>query len=599
MSPLSLLALFLPSLSNAYAQDFSIPPGWQNTTSSASRTERLNAAWGAANAVQSAINASYGIPLDKPLYETGSNMVIAFAYQDYRNGNAFRQNQVVDNTLRLYERGNTELVDTTSAYNIIYYGLAEMAAYLAYKDDGRLVLAKRNFDMVYSNVITASAAASGTYSRVFTTPCGPSLGGLIFNPQNNTELVVLSVTIGLWVALSARLAEVVPENATYLATAEQSIQFMQTHIINTNLPSALVSDQFDVVHCNPFSDATPMAYDIGPYIEGLSIVANITKNDTYAQMLYNLVPSTVAVPEWHDNNGVLTEDSAYSKGTVIRGLLEARLRNPTNSNMTALIDAYITIQYNAVTKNAHIAETSNYKSSWLGDGSTDYTTEGNLAALDVLNAAVAITPTSEAATNSTPSAASSIPLSSSSSSSSLSFSTSASPSSLATLSPSSPASSSPPSQHTSIPIGGIIGGTIGGAVMFTVLALGVCLCLRRRRRTRERFGPSAVAYTPDPFIARMPNGPPPEKGGTRQHAASSHRPYNDNMASEPTHSLENTAEDTSLLGSMRSTVGDVDAQQALERSMILERRLDNLIHTLANQGETESSPPEAPVVQAV
>ena len=38
--------------------------------------------------------------------------------------------------------------------------------------------------------------------------------------------------------------------------------------------------------------------------------------------------------------------------------------------------------------------------------------------------------------------------------------------------------------------------------------------------------------------------------------------------------------------------GDPDALHALERSRILEQRLDNLIHTLANQGETESSPPE-------
>lgn len=54
-----------------------------------------------------------------------------------------------------------------------YYGLAEVAAYLAYNDSTRLAVAKRNFDKIYnSDVITEAAAQNGTYIRALNTTCG-------------------------------------------------------------------------------------------------------------------------------------------------------------------------------------------------------------------------------------------------------------------------------------------------------------------------------------------------------------------------------------------------------------------------------------------
>ena len=82
---------------------------------------------------------------------------------------------------------------------------------------------------------------------------------------------------------SARLAEVTG-NTTYLSAAEQSIQFMQTHMINLDFPSAIVSQQFNISSCATIPGIEPLAWDIGPYIEGLSIVANITQNAAYTQM---------------------------------------------------------------------------------------------------------------------------------------------------------------------------------------------------------------------------------------------------------------------------------------------------------------------------
>lgn len=101
------------------------------------------------------------------------------------------------------------------------------------------------------------------------------------------------------------------------------------------------------------------------------------------------------------------------------------------------------------------------------------------------------------------------------------------------------------------------------------------------------------ALDPDPFIQARPTAHAAltsamEKGGFQQRGALVHEFPTSNISSSPS---EDAVSDTSL-AQPRPVAADPDAQQALERSLILERRLDNLIHTLANHGETESNPPE-------
>ena len=81
--------------------------------------------------------------------------------------------------------------------------------------------------------------------------------------------------------LSARLAELT-QNTTYLDMAKLSIQFAQTHLLNPGNVAALINDTWSVSHCA--SSGTPATWDLGPFIEGLSIVANITQDQSYTQM---------------------------------------------------------------------------------------------------------------------------------------------------------------------------------------------------------------------------------------------------------------------------------------------------------------------------
>ncbi|KZV68211.1 hypothetical protein PENSPDRAFT_754329 [Peniophora sp. CONT] len=584
----SILALcFLATLvfqSHVSAQDYSVPPWWQNTSSSDSRADRLSTAWKAASEIQSKIVASRGIPTDHTIYySTVSSMVIALAFLDYRSRNDSWQSQIIDDTLPLYEAGKLEqdsLDDENFNRDIADYGLAEVAAGLAYNDSGRLNIAKGIFDTVYNDFVPAAAAADEKYPRAFNTTCGSSeLGGLVFDSQTNaTDLSIYSNGIASWIALGARLSELL-NNSTFLTAAEQSIQFMHTHMIDVNSTSAIVSDRFDVTSCSPLPQASiPTTYDIGPYIEGLSIVANVTKNPTYIDMLDDIVTTVVRFPGWHNNNGVLIEDLSWpSKGTLIRGLLEARLRNPSNSAMVALIDSYITVQYNTLRQNA-LTGNNSYKSSWLGNGAAEYSTTGSVDALDLLNAAFVIAPTNTSSVTPTST----------------------------TSAISSTNSVHRTQKHASANIGTIVGAAVGGTVAVATLFLGLCFYQRRRRRAREmpisddsksditnarRKAPALRAgLIPEPFTMTTPahdrSTSPTEKGRSQQRMALLHEYRDNGTPSSPSIPLIAAIGD-SADAQNRPAVGDSNALH------ILERRLDSLIHTLAIQGENGASdPPE-------
>ncbi|KZV61735.1 hypothetical protein PENSPDRAFT_658699 [Peniophora sp. CONT] len=568
LPPCFFLVAFFGLVCDVSAQNYSIPSGWQNIVSNTSRAERLTAAWGAANEVQRRVDPSMGIPTDGVFNETGSSMVSVLALQDYHSGNSSWRDQVLNNTLRIYEAGNTNLDAESYTLDIAYYGLAEVAAYLAYNDSTRLAVAKRNFDKIYnSDVITEAAAQNGTYIRALNTTCGSALGGLVFGLHANvSNITVYSSATSAWVALSARLADLTG-NTTYLTAAKQTIQFTQAHILSVDFRSALrISDNFDVPTCATTPGTEPYAWSVGPYIEGLSIVANVTQNSTYTQMLNTLIPGVVTIPEWHDPSGVLVDrNGPYSKGTLIRGLLEARLRNPSNTGLVSLIDSYLTLQYNAVSQNASIGN-DDYRYSWLGgDSNAQYTTAGNIEALDVLNAAFVIGPTEtspEPPTNTT-----------------------------VTASP----STSAPAKHLSTRIGAIVGATVGGTAAVAAIIIVSCICLRRRRSNGMSNPPDPrSALEPEPFVLTAPVhdrlglASTLEKGSSRPRVEYFPETLND-MPSDPSNPSLDAAEHSSATQS-RTAVGDADALHALERR--LERRLDNLIHTLAVHGETESNPPE-------
>ncbi|VDB92227.1 unnamed protein product [Peniophora sp. CBMAI 1063] len=561
-----LLTWLLPSV--IVAQNYSVPTGWQNTASNVSRVERLSIASGIAEELRHRADPSTGATTDSATNGTVWIMAIVLADLDRLSGNTTSEDSV-NNTLLLIESGQERLdgVNTDNAG----FGLAEMYAYLAYGNSSRLDMARSIFDLIYSDLITDTAVQSNKYPRPIPTTCQGTLGGLVFNTHSNaSDLTVYGFAIAPWIALCARLYETT-QNSTYLDAAEASIRFMQTYMVKVVDSGIEIYHTFNLTGCDTLSVAAsaPSGDDVGRYIEGLSIVANVTANQTYSQMLDTLVPAVVSFRDWHSGEGILTKDTTTfpSKGSLIRGLLEARLRNPSNTALGTLIDSYLTVQFNAVQTNAKLGS-NDYAISWLGGGSSSYTTVGNEEALDVLNAASVIAPVDASQPNKTSS-----------------------------------------TNHRRASAGIIAGATISGIVALAAVALLLCVRIRRRNRTGEapvhndgidavRGVPAgrAAALMPEPFILHTSlhdqSTLVSEKGRSQQRARVAQDTLGDagdNVPSSPP-----SDQDVSQnLGAREvgSTDNHPEAWDDLERRLET-RLLNNLMRTFAGHGETESNPPE-------
>ncbi|KZV75844.1 hypothetical protein PENSPDRAFT_646886 [Peniophora sp. CONT] len=533
----------------AFAQDFTPPPNWQNTQSDLSRSQRQSMASEAAQKLQSHIDSSGMLPSGTQLTPTlKANMAIVLSSQDLLNGNMTWKSPVTKMLLS-YDTGLDWNIDLS------YFGLAELSAYLAYNDSTNLANAARNWDIAHTDFVTSAAAQSNSFPRTTntTSECGTTLGGLIFDLHSDVSNQAVSTrTISSWIAFSSRLAELT-QNTTYLDAAKLSIQFARTHLLNPGNVAAPINDSWSVSRC--VSSGTPVTWDLGPFIEGLSIVANITQDSSYTQLLLDLVPN--AVNTWTSDQGVITEQKGdYRKGTMIRGLLEAKRRNPTNTAMADLIDEYITVQFNAVRKNALISD-DNYGTSWIGDSSgssssSDYNYAGSAEAMDVLNSAFAIAP-NDTVTSGT--------------------------------------------HHSSI--GAIVGGVVGGVVGAIALSLALFFCLRRRRlRAREMptreekldlSTSNEARMVPEPFVnvPSEPFRPPLSKGGSSY-------PQAGYLSSLNGSDRMGAASSSDLITDLDRTRGADNAAMGSDGSALssLARRLDNLIDVLAVRGVVEDTPPE-------
>ncbi|VDB86676.1 unnamed protein product [Peniophora sp. CBMAI 1063] len=594
------ILVLLYFVGGATCQNYSIPSEWQNTTSNTSRAAILGAGWEAASEIQLKIDPSLGFPpdvlssgeetsvpdltpnADGDSNRTAANMVIALAAQDWRSGNESWKVQVENNTLMLYEAGEVDLNNWSQNIDTATFGLAEIAASVAYGNETRVRVAIRNFDFMHDDFVNSTVAQSGIYPHGLDPECGTSLAGLFFFGHDVNNIEVHSSAIGSWIALSARLYEIT-RNSTYLSASEQSIGFMQTYMVDPSNASAVVSGTFDPVSCAVVNPGAATADDVGFYIEGLSIVANLTSNATYTQMLNELIPAVVSFRTWHSTDGILTIDAAYcSKGILIRGLLEARLRNPHNTNLVSLIDSYITIQMNALQRNAYLGG-GDYAISWRAGLSQSevYNTVANIEALDVMNAAFAIS-SANASSVSSPSG----------------------PTAGATAT-TQPKSTSP--RHSGFPTGLVVGAVVGGTAAVAALSCALWVWVRRRRRLNKALRKNVTINSdvyrgrrrevdprPDPFTLHSPlhiqtrTGSDPEKvSGTRSRTQPVSTSTDSAIPGEPTANISSDAGREVVHG---APGGDDAALYALERR--LEMRLGNLLHSLLNDGETRSDPPE-------
>jgi len=271
----------------------------------------------------------------------------------------------------------------------MWWAQAALYGYRAYGDTTLLAHAVDVWTHVTGYVITAAEASAGKQPNkdfaIEPTCNGVTMAGGVFWRPTTDDTSVNSITTGLYITLSAFLAEYTG-NATYTNAAILSANWIKSHNINAN---DLVLDTVDASDCKTSPASWLFTYNTGKYIEGLSVLGAVTGDSQWTTQMINMLNAAVKTTVWQGTNGVITEGASLTsdnddvgfKAVFIRGIHEAWTRNPNNTALRTLIHSYGDVQYNALLELAATGDT--YSSSWLGPPQA-FTSWGQLAALDVM-----------------------------------------------------------------------------------------------------------------------------------------------------------------------------------------------------------------------
>ncbi|TFK39567.1 glycosyl hydrolase family 76-domain-containing protein [Crucibulum laeve] len=285
----------------------------------------------------------------------------------------------------------------TGEFNSRRWAQAAISAYRAYEDFDLLVHAIATWNHVTEFVITGAQVNAKTNPRKnfpIADSCeGATMAGGVFWISNRTtsdEQSINSITTGFIDASTfALLAEII-RDAKYKNAAILSAQWIKAHNINSN---KIILDSVNSHDCSRSPSTWIFTYNSGKYIEGLSVVSDITGDAQWRGSMLEIIAAAVKSTKWQGADGIITEgaspndnnDGVGFKSIYLRGLSEAFGRNPSNTNFRILLHKYIDVQYNALLDLAVTG--SSYSSRWNGPPQA-FTTWVQLTALDILGSAI-------------------------------------------------------------------------------------------------------------------------------------------------------------------------------------------------------------------
>ncbi|KAK2465475.1 hypothetical protein APHAL10511_002367 [Amanita phalloides] len=257
-----------------------------------------------------------------------------------------------------------------------------------------LTYAIDTWKVVSNYVITPADAASRSIPTknfpIAKTCYGETMAGGVFWRPLPSSTDVNSITTGLYMTLSAYLAEIT-RDPKYTNAAILSANWIKNLNLNSN---HIVLDTVHGADCSRSPSTWLFTYNSGKYVEGLSVLASVTKDPSWTKLMEFVVAGTTKFSFWEGKDGVITEGSSTSsdndgvgfKAIFVRGLCEAFVRNKNYADFAILIRSYVDVQYNALLELA--ANGTSYSANWHGPP-MPFTTWGQLAALDVMVSAIA------------------------------------------------------------------------------------------------------------------------------------------------------------------------------------------------------------------
>ncbi|KAK7046403.1 glycoside hydrolase family 76 protein [Favolaschia claudopus] len=374
-------------LSSVAAQDLGVPLSWRKFSNSRPKDERISIAQNAINQMTPQLNSGTGEFNGIGYWQSG-NVWSVLANQDRFAGTTTNRDLVVNNLNLVFSRWPHY---DQNGYNddAMWWAQAALYAYRAYGNSDLLSHAMDVWDHVTGYVITPAQASSGRNPNknfgIQSTCNGATMAGAVFWRPTTDDTSINSITTGLYLTLSAFLAEYT-QDSKYTSAAIQSAEWMRSHQIRSD---NLLLDSILATDCSRSPDNWIFTYNSGKYIEGLSVLGAITGDSQWTSLMINILNSAVKTNVWEGSDGIITEgaspnennDAVGFKSVLIRALAEAWTRNANNGPLTTLIHSYGDVQYNAL---LDLAATGNtYSSSWPGPPQ-GFTSWGQMAALDVL-----------------------------------------------------------------------------------------------------------------------------------------------------------------------------------------------------------------------
>ncbi|KAK0229435.1 hypothetical protein EDD85DRAFT_1026459 [Armillaria nabsnona] len=341
-------------------------------------------------------------------------------------------------------------VSATPNY-VLNYGYAAARAYAAYQDPDFLDLAVISWTTARRYTISAEQAASGTMDvKQFNLSLScqdATLAGGTFYSTGPNETTLNSLASGV----SALLAEAT-SNKTYLNAAIESASFIQSHLLN---PSYIVLDNLSS-QSNESCSVSSMAFssdDSGIFIEGLSILADITRNTSTETLLRSTTVAVATDTLWQGLDGIIATTTTGGH-YIVRALAALYERNMMSSDLREYIKEYIGVQYNAVIEHATSSGSNIYAIPWIGPPRTSFFSYTQTVGLTALLSAIQLLddePSSKSSDSPT-----------------------------STRTPTNDPTTSPLSSKKN-PTGVVVGGVVGGLVTLAVTISCVFLCRRRHQ----------------------------------------------------------------------------------------------------------------------
>ncbi|KAF8327335.1 endo-1,6-alpha-mannosidase [Amanita rubescens] len=383
--------LVLGALQLTAAQDLGVPLSWRHFSNLRSLATRIAISRNAINTILPQLTPSDAQFNGIGWWQSG-NVWSAIANHDYHAKTRTYQTQVIDNIKKGWS-----LYTNFDPYeyndDALWWATAALYAHRAYDGSTMLTYAIDTWTHVSKYVISEADAASGRISTksfaIAKTCSGHTMAGGVFWRPISGDTSINSITTGLYMTLSAYLAEYTGE-AKYTEAAILSAQWIK----NVNLNSKHIAlDFINADDCSRSPSSWLFTYNTGKFVEGLSVLTSVTKDSSWKDLMTLVVANATKSSAWEGSDGIITEGSSTESGNdgvgfkaiFIRGLGEAFVRNTEYSHFAILIQSYIDVQCNALLELA--ASGTSYSANWHGPPMA-FTTWGQMAALDVLVSAI-------------------------------------------------------------------------------------------------------------------------------------------------------------------------------------------------------------------